>query len=126
MPARHGLVICRCSVTSSKDSCHFVYPDYENGSLDGQVSARICGTMKPRPGRLTNSTARTDLVLLIRRTVRPRGYASDLHSLRPCSRNGASRRAGVGRVRSLAFLSILRGHLSMSLGQRIDSEGNSR
>ena len=31
-----------------------------------------------------HSAARTDLVLLIRRTVRPRGYASDLHSLRPC------------------------------------------
>ena len=27
------------------------------------------------PGRLTNSAARTDVVLLIRRTVRPRGYA---------------------------------------------------
>src|SRR3979409_1640355 len=36
------------------------------------------------PGRLTNSAARTDVVLLIRRTVRPRGYASALHSLRPC------------------------------------------
>jgi hypothetical protein len=33
--------------------------------------------------------------------------SSGLHSLRPCPRNGASRRAGVGRVRSLAFLSIL-------------------
>ena len=30
------------------------------------------------------SAARTDVVLLIRRTVRPGGYASDLHSLRPC------------------------------------------
>ena len=29
-------------------------------------------------------------------------------SLRPCLRKGASRRAGVGRVRNLAFLSILR------------------
>jgi hypothetical protein len=48
------------------------------------------------------------VVLLIRRTVRPRGYASGLLSLRPCPRNGASRRAGVGRVRRLAFLSILR------------------
>jgi hypothetical protein len=28
------------------------------------------------PGRLTNSAARTDVVLLIRRTVRPGGYAS--------------------------------------------------
>ena len=32
---------------------------------------------------------------------------SVLHSLRPCQRNGASWRAGVGRVRSLNFLSIL-------------------
>ena len=31
-----------------------------------------------------HSAARTDLVLLIRRTVRPRGHASGLHSLRPC------------------------------------------
>ena len=31
-----------------------------------------------------HSAARTDLVLLIRRTVRPRGYASVPHSLRPC------------------------------------------
>ena len=30
-----------------------------------------------------HSAARTDVVLLIRRTVRPKGYASDLHSLRP-------------------------------------------
>ena len=30
-----------------------------------------------------HSAARTDLVRLIRRTVRPRGYASGLHSLRP-------------------------------------------
>ncbi len=30
------------------------------------------------------------------------------HSLRPCLGEGASRRARVGRVRSLAFLSILR------------------
>ena len=69
-----------------------------------------------------HSAARTDVVLLIRRTVRPRGYASDLHSLRPCPRNGTSLdeeavlaasgragevTAGVGRVRSLAILSIL-------------------
>ena len=46
-------------------------------------------------------------MLLIRRTVRPRRYASGLYTLRPCPRNGASRRAGVGRVRRLAFLSIL-------------------
>jgi hypothetical protein len=60
------------------------------------------GTQPPH-----HSAARTDLVLLIRRTVRPRGYDSGLHSLRPCLRNGASWRAGVGRVRSLAILSIL-------------------
>jgi len=54
-----------------------------------------------------HSAARTDLVLLIRRTVRPRGYVSGLHSLRPCPRNGASRRAGVGWVRSLVIVSIL-------------------
>jgi len=48
------------------------------------------------------------LVLLIRRTVRPRGYASALHSLWPCLGQGASRRARAGWVRSLAFLSILR------------------
>jgi hypothetical protein len=35
-------------------------------------------------------------------------------SLRPCPRNGASWRAGVGRVRSLAFLSILRDVLLLS------------
>ena len=37
-----------------------------------------------------------------------RGSAAEL---RPCPRNGVSWRAGVGRVRSLAFLSILRGVL---------------
>ena len=49
------------------------------------------------PGRLTASAARTDLVLLIRRTVRPRGYARGLPSLRPCR---------------TAFLSILRERFS--------------
>src|SRR4029077_10709537 len=34
--------------------------------------------------------------------------SSSRHSLRFCQRNRASRRAGVGRVRSLGFLSILR------------------
>src|SRR5688572_4088043 len=34
--------------------------------------------------------------------------SSTLRSLRRCPRNGASRRAGVGRVRTVAFLSILR------------------
>src|SRR6267143_5711223 len=41
--------------------------------------------------------------------------SSDLHSLRPCLRNGASWRAGVGRVRKLAFLSILQGRGVRSL-----------
>ena len=40
-----------------------------------------------------------------------RGSAAEL---RPCPRNGASRRAGAGRVRRLAFLSILRGALLLS------------
>ncbi len=46
-----------------------------------------------------HSAARTDVVLLIRRTVRPRGYASGLHSLRPCR---------------TVFLSILRGVFLLS------------
>jgi hypothetical protein len=37
----------------------------------------------------------------------PQRYASGLHSLRPCLGQGASRRARVGRVRSLNCLSIL-------------------
>jgi len=41
--------------------------------------ASSTGTRPPH-----HSAARTDLVLLIRRTVRPRGYASVLRSLRPC------------------------------------------
>ena len=36
-------------------------------------------------------------------------YDSPLRSLRPCLGQGAFRRARVGRVRSLAFLSILLG-----------------
>jgi hypothetical protein len=71
----------------------------------GSVLASFRSSTGTRPPH--HSAARTDVVLLIRRTVRPRGYASALHSLRPCPRNGASWRAGVGRVRSLAFLSIL-------------------
>jgi hypothetical protein len=45
-------------------------------------------------------------------------YDSPLRSLRPCLGQGASRRARVGRVRSLVFLSILRDiHLlSMTCG----------
>jgi hypothetical protein len=54
------------------------------------------------------SAARTNVVLLIRRTVRPRGYASgafiDCGLAWDKARLGAP---GVGRVRSLAFLSIL-------------------
>src|SRR6185295_10537638 len=84
--------------------------------LDSSKSST--GTRPPH-----HSAARTHVVLLIRRTVRPRGYASGLHSLRPCPRNGASLgeevalatsgragevTAGVERVRCLAFLSILR------------------
>src|SRR5437762_13528136 len=34
-----------------------------------------------------HSAARTDVVLLIRRSVRPRGYASGLHPLSPCWTN---------------------------------------
>ncbi len=45
-----------------------------------------------------HSAARTDVVLRIRRTVRPRGYVSGLRSLRPCLGLGASRRARVERV----------------------------
>ena len=46
-----------------------------------------------------HSAARTDVVLLIRRTVRPGGYASDPHSLRPCWTD---------------FLSILQGNVLLS------------
>ena len=42
-----------------------------------------------------------------------------LRSLRPCMGQGAFRRAGVGRVRSLAFLSILRGVLLLSQMHRL-------
>ena len=51
------------------------------------------GTQPPH-----HSAARTDLVLLIRRTVRPRGYDSAPHSLQPCW---------------TAFLSILRAHIPL-------------
>jgi len=51
--------------------------------------ASSTGTQPPH-----HSAARTDVVLLIRRTVRPRGYAS-----------GAS----IGSALLTAFLSILRG-----------------
>jgi hypothetical protein len=72
-------------------------------------ASSVLASFRPSTGTRPShhSAARTDLVLLIRRTVRPRGYAS-LHSLRPCLGQGVSRRAWVGRVRSLDFLSILR------------------
>jgi ATP synthase protein I len=38
-------------------------------------------------------------------------YASPLRSLRPCARDDASRRVGVGRVRMVAFLNILRARI---------------
>jgi len=83
--------------------------------------AAICvlGSKKSSTGTRPphHSAARTDVVLLIRRTVRPRGYASALRSLRPCPRNGASRRAGVGRVRSLTFLIILKLGLLCSISR---------
>jgi hypothetical protein len=41
----------------------------------------------------------------------PKGTPPVSTRLRPCPWNGASRRAGVGWVRSLDFLSILRGTL---------------
>ncbi len=65
-----------------------------------------------------HSAARTDLVRLIRRTVRPRMYASGLYSLRPCLERGASWRARIGRMRSLAFLSILRQYIPVGLHLR--------
>ena len=45
--------------------------------LDSSKSST--GTRPPH-----HSAARTDVVLLIRHTVRPQGYASGFHSLRPC------------------------------------------
>jgi len=69
------------------------------------VLASLRPSMGTRPPH--HSAARTSVVLLIRRTVRPRGYASALRSLRSCLGKGAYRRARVGRVRSLVFLSTL-------------------
>jgi hypothetical protein len=46
-------------------------------------------------------------------------YDSPLRSLRPCLGQGASRRARVGRVRSLDILSILQGHLLVILGMLV-------
>jgi hypothetical protein len=45
------------------------------------LSSQQSSTGTPPPH---HSAARTNVVLLIRRTVRPRGYASALHSLRSC------------------------------------------
>src|SRR4029077_19164153 len=61
-------------------------------------ASSVLASFRPSTGTRPphHSAARTDLVLLIRRTVRPRGYASALHSLRPCW---------------TAFLSILREYL---------------
>src|SRR5438309_8536947 len=49
-------------------------------------ASSVLASFRPSTGTRPphHSAARTDLVLLIRRTVRPRGYASALHSLRPC------------------------------------------
>jgi len=49
-------------------------------------ASSVLASFSPQRGldRLTNSAARTDLVPLIRRTVRSRGTTSALHSLRPC------------------------------------------
>ena len=48
----------------------------------------------------------------------PKRTATPLRLLRPCPRNGASWRAGVGRVRNLAFLIILRGCSSLASDAR--------
>jgi hypothetical protein len=45
-----------------------------------QLRSRIVQGPQRGPGRLHPSAARTSLVLLIRRTVRPRGYASGFES----------------------------------------------
>jgi hypothetical protein len=48
-------------------------------------SSCVLASFRPSTGTRPphHSAARTDVVLLIRRTVRPRGYALGLHSLRP-------------------------------------------
>jgi hypothetical protein len=50
-----------------------------------QSASIVLASFRPSTGTRPphHSAARTDVVLLIRRTVRPRGYASALHSLRP-------------------------------------------
>ena len=74
-----------------------------------QSSSIVLASFRPSTGTRPphHSAARTELVLLIRRTVRPRGYAFGPSLAAALPRNGASRRAGVGRVRSLNCLSIL-------------------
>ena len=51
-----------------------------------KAASFVLASFRPSTGTRPphHSAARTDMVLLIRRTVRPRGYASGLHSLRPC------------------------------------------
>ena len=51
-----------------------------------QSARNVLASFRPSTGTRPphHSVARTDLVLLIRRTVRPRGYAATLHSLRLC------------------------------------------
>jgi len=46
----------------------------------------VLASLRPSTGTRPphHSAARTNLVLLTRRTVRPSGYASALRSLRPC------------------------------------------
>ena len=84
---------------------------WHSGRMLKKSASFVLASFRPSTGTQPphHSAARTDLVLLIRRTVRPRGYASDLHSLRPCRTN---------------FLSILRGRvlLSDTWGQ-LDSQG---
>src|SRR6185503_7000825 len=60
------------------------------------------------PGRLTDSAARTDVMLLIRCTVRPRGYASgfDPPAALLGTRRVLARQGWAGE--KVAFLSILR------------------
>ena len=61
--------------------------------------------------QLTDSLARTDVVLFIHRTVRLTILrVADLAAAEP--RSGVSRHAGVGRVRRRAILNILRGSVS--------------
>ena len=62
-----------------------------------QSASGVLASFRPSTGTRPphHSAARTDVVLLIRRTLRPRGYASALHSLRPCWTNCLSILRGV-------------------------------